>query len=95
LDTAAIEAIRFQFSGDVLWAAVVQGRAAVPDVAALDTVQQVDPGLPDEVNRRQVAVLQAMARGLDDARWVPLKEALMLLSYEHDRRLLEGWHPAG
>jgi hypothetical protein len=64
LDTAAIEAIRFPFYGDVLWAAVVQGRAAVPDVAALDTVQQVDPGLPDEVNRRQLAVLQAMAREL-------------------------------
>jgi endonuclease G, mitochondrial len=62
LDTAAIEAIGFPFYGDVLWAAVVQGRAAVPDVAALDAVQQVDPGLPDAVNRRQVAVLQAMAR---------------------------------
>jgi hypothetical protein len=48
----------------VLWAAVVQGRAAVPDVAALDAVQQVDPGLPDAVNRRQVAVLQAMAAEL-------------------------------
>jgi hypothetical protein len=64
LDAAAIEAIRFPFYGDVLWAAVVQARAAVPDVAALDTVQQVDPGLPDEINRRQVAVLQAMAREL-------------------------------
>ena len=39
-------------------------RAAVPDVAALDAVQQVDPGLPDVVNRRQVAVLQAMAAEL-------------------------------
>jgi endonuclease G, mitochondrial len=64
LDTAAIDAIRFPFYGDVLWAAVVQARAAVPDVAALDAVQQVDPGLPDAVNRRQVAVLQAMAREL-------------------------------
>jgi endonuclease G, mitochondrial len=64
LDTAAIDAIRFPFYGDVLWAQVVQARAAVPDVAALDTVQQVDPGLPDAVNRRQLAVLQAMAREL-------------------------------
>src|SRR3954462_4044053 len=61
LDLAAIEAIRFPYYGDVLWAAVVQGRAAVPDVAALDAVQRVDPGLPDPVNRRQVAVLQSMA----------------------------------
>jgi len=64
LDPAAIEAIRFPFYGDVLWAAVVQGRAAVPDVAALDAVQRVDPGLPDAVNRRQVAVLQSMAHEL-------------------------------
>jgi hypothetical protein len=64
MDSAAIDAIRFPFYGDVLWAAVVQGRAAVPDVAALDVVQQVDPGLPDAVNRRQVAVLQAMAAEL-------------------------------
>jgi hypothetical protein len=64
LDTAAIEAIRFPFYADVLWAEVVQGRAAVPDVAALDAVQRVDPGLPDAVNRRQVAVLQSMAREL-------------------------------
>ena len=64
MDSAAIDAIRFPFYGDVLWAAVVQGRAAVPDVAALDAVQQVDPGLPDVVNRRQVAVLQAMAAEL-------------------------------
>jgi endonuclease G len=64
MDTAAIEAIRFPFYADVLWAEVVQGRAAVPDVAALDAVQQVDPGLPDAVNRRQVAILQAMAREL-------------------------------
>ena len=64
LDPAAIEAIRFPYYGDVLWAAVVQGRAAVPDVAALDAVQRVDPGLPDAVNRRQVAVLQSMAHEL-------------------------------
>jgi hypothetical protein len=35
------------------------------------------------------------ANEIDDARWVPLKDALMLLSYEHDRRLLDGWQPAG
>jgi hypothetical protein len=35
------------------------------------------------------------ANEIDDARWVPLGEAPMLLSYERDRRLLEGWHPAG
>jgi hypothetical protein len=64
LDPAAIEAIRFPFYGDALWAAVVQSRAAVPDVAALDAVQRVDPGLPDAVNRRQVAVLQSMAHEL-------------------------------
>ena len=58
MDSAAIDAIRFPFYGDVLWAAVVQGRAAVPDVAALRAVQQVDPWAPDEVNRREVAVLQ-------------------------------------
>jgi pimeloyl-ACP methyl ester carboxylesterase len=61
LDGAAVDAIRFPFYGDVLWAAVVQGREPVPDVAALEAVQQVDPGLPDAVNRRQVAILQAMA----------------------------------
>jgi hypothetical protein len=64
LDPAAIEAIRFPYYADVLWAAVVQGRAAVPDVATLDAVQRVDPGLPDPVNRRQVAVLQSMAHEL-------------------------------
>jgi hypothetical protein len=69
MDSAAIDAIRFPFYGDVLWAAVVQGRAAVPDVAALDAVQQVDPGLPDVVNRRQVAVLQAMAAELGARPW--------------------------
>jgi 8-oxo-dGTP diphosphatase len=35
------------------------------------------------------------ANEIDDARWVPLEEALMLLTHEHDRRLLDGWHPAG
>jgi 8-oxo-dGTP diphosphatase len=35
------------------------------------------------------------ANEVDDARWVPLGEAPMLLTYEHDRRLLDGWHPAG
>jgi hypothetical protein len=64
LDPAAIEAITFPYYGDVLWAAVVQGRAAVPDVAVLNAVQRVDPGLPDPVNRRQVAVLQSMAHEL-------------------------------
>jgi 8-oxo-dGTP diphosphatase len=34
------------------------------------------------------------ANEVDDARWVPLGEAPMLLSYEHDRHLLDGWHPA-
>jgi endonuclease G len=61
LDPAAVEAIRFPFYGDVLWASVVESRAAVPHVAALDAVQQVDPGLPDAFNRRQVAILQSMA----------------------------------
>jgi hypothetical protein len=35
------------------------------------------------------------ANEVDDARWVPLQEAPRLLTYHHDRRLLEGWHPAG
>jgi hypothetical protein len=35
------------------------------------------------------------ANEIDDARWVPLPEAPMLLTYEHDRRLLDGWQPAG
>ena len=64
MDSAAIDAIRFPFYGDVLWANLVQGRAAVPDVAALSAVQQVDPGLPDAVNLRQAALLQAMAAEL-------------------------------
>ncbi|HKE98831.1 MAG TPA: hypothetical protein VKG45_07870 [Actinomycetes bacterium] len=61
LDAAAVDAIRFPFYGDVLWAATVQGRAAVPDVATLNAVGRVDPGLPNVVNRRQLAVLGAMA----------------------------------
>ena len=35
------------------------------------------------------------ANEIDDVRWVPLGEAPVLLTYEHDRRLLEGWQPAG
>jgi 8-oxo-dGTP pyrophosphatase MutT (NUDIX family) len=35
------------------------------------------------------------ANEIDDARWVPLGEAAGRLTYEHDRRLLEGWQPAG
>jgi 8-oxo-dGTP diphosphatase len=35
------------------------------------------------------------ANEIDDARWVPLREAPGLLTYEHDRRLLDGWQPAG
>jgi 8-oxo-dGTP diphosphatase len=35
------------------------------------------------------------ANEIDEARWVPLQEAPMLLTYEHDRRLLDGWHPPG
>jgi polyphosphate kinase 2 len=35
------------------------------------------------------------ANEIDDARWVPLQEAPRLLTYERDRRLLEGWQPAG
>jgi hypothetical protein len=35
------------------------------------------------------------ANEIDDARWVPLQEAAMLLTYQHDRRLLDGWQPAG
>jgi hypothetical protein len=31
------------------------------------------------------------ANEVDDARWV----ALGLLTYDHDRRLLEGWQPTG
>jgi 8-oxo-dGTP pyrophosphatase MutT (NUDIX family) len=34
------------------------------------------------------------ANEIDDACWVPLGEAPALLSYEHDRRLLDGWQPA-
>ena len=32
---------------------------------------------------------------IDDARWVPLAEAPGLLTYAHDRRLLDSWQPAG
>ena len=35
------------------------------------------------------------ANEVDDARWVPLQEGARLLTYDHDRRLLDGWHPAG
>jgi hypothetical protein len=35
------------------------------------------------------------ATEIDDARWVPLGEAPGLLTHDHDRRLLEGWQPAG
>ena len=35
------------------------------------------------------------ANEVDDARWVPLEDAPMLLTYEHDRRLLDGWYAAG
>ena len=37
----------------------------------------------------------AAANEIDDARWVPLAEAPGLLTYTHDRRLLDSWHPAG
>ena len=33
------------------------------------------------------------ANEVDDARWVPLGEARMVLTYEHDRRILDGFHP--
>ena len=35
------------------------------------------------------------ANEIDDARWVPLAEAPGLLTYAHDRRLLDSWQPAG
>ena len=35
------------------------------------------------------------ANEVDDARWVPLQQAAVLLTYQHDRHLLDGWHPAG
>jgi len=34
------------------------------------------------------------ANEIDDARWVPLQEAATLLTYDHDRRLLNGWQLA-
>jgi 8-oxo-dGTP diphosphatase len=33
------------------------------------------------------------ANEVDDARWVPLGEARTALTYEHDRRILDGFHP--
>ncbi len=33
------------------------------------------------------------ANEIDDARWVPLGEARAALTYEHDRRILDGFHP--
>ena len=35
------------------------------------------------------------ANEIDDARWVPLEEARRLLTYEHDRHLLDGRQPSG
>jgi endonuclease G, mitochondrial len=90
LGKGEIDAIEFPFYGDVLWAEVVQARAAVPDVAALDAVQRVDPGLPDAVNRRQVAVLNAMAGelGLPAAASTP-PAALAMPTSALLRRVLE------
>jgi hypothetical protein len=34
------------------------------------------------------------ANEIDDARWVPLEEARMMLTQEHDRRILGGFRPA-
>ena len=90
LDLGAIEAIRFPYYGDVLWAAVVQGRAAVPSVAALDAVQRVDPGLPDPVNRRQVAVLRSMADELG-AQASPTSAALLAVPNSVLVHGLLGW----
>ena len=64
LDADAVAAIRFPFYGDVLYTAIVQGRAAVPDVASLDAIGWVDPGLPPQVNLQQVAMLRDMATEL-------------------------------
>jgi 8-oxo-dGTP diphosphatase len=33
------------------------------------------------------------ASEIDEARWVPLAEARAALTYEHDRRVLDGFHP--
>jgi 8-oxo-dGTP pyrophosphatase MutT (NUDIX family) len=33
----------------------------------------------------------AAANEVDDARWMPVGEARMALTYEHDRRILDGW----
>ena len=35
------------------------------------------------------------ANEIDHARWVPLQQAPLLLTYDHDRHLLDGWLPAG
>jgi hypothetical protein len=35
------------------------------------------------------------ANEVDDARWVPLGAARMVLTYGHDRRILDGFHPPG
>jgi 8-oxo-dGTP diphosphatase len=35
------------------------------------------------------------ANEVDDARWVPLGEARMALTYEHDRRILDGFRSSG
>jgi 8-oxo-dGTP diphosphatase len=48
------------------------------------------PLLGDDPDRRTLG----SANEIDDARWVPLGEAPGLLTYDHDRRLLEGWQPA-
>jgi 8-oxo-dGTP diphosphatase len=34
------------------------------------------------------------ANEVDDARWLPLGEARATLTYEHDRRILDGFHPS-
>jgi 8-oxo-dGTP pyrophosphatase MutT (NUDIX family) len=33
----------------------------------------------------------AAANEVDDARWMPVGDARMALTYEHDRRILDGW----
>lgn len=77
LDEAAVAAIGFPFYGDVLYAAMVQGRAAVPDVTSLDAVGWVDPGLPAQVNLQQVAMLRDMATELGFDSTVVPEETLM------------------
>jgi 8-oxo-(d)GTP phosphatase len=34
------------------------------------------------------------ANEVDDARWMPLAEARTALTYERDRRILDGFHPS-